>query len=270
MRDVEVNPILDIRQVGKTYATTTVFTNLSLQIQQGQFWGIIGPNGCGKTTLLSLISGVEPYDTGEIFLAGKSIQSYDRRSLSQRLAVLQQDGIPPLSYSVREVIEMGRFPFLNWRGKDKDPEASLRIDEIMSMLELEELSAKPLNVLSGGQRQRVALGKVMAQQPQVVLLDEPTTFLDIHYQMQFMELVASWQREEGLTVIAVMHDLNLASLFCDQLLLLSQGGSYAQGVPVDVLTTEMIESIFHVSTHVAPHPNYGLPQVMLNKKTHFN
>lgn len=258
-------PLLDIQHITKTFGSFPVFNNLSWQVEQGQFWGIIGPNGCGKTTLLNLISGVEHFGAGDILLEGQSIRNYNRKSLSQRLAVLQQDGIPPLSYSVRDVIEMGRFPFQNWRGKEREDKASLLIDEIMSMLELEEIAMKPLSQLSGGQRQRVALGKVMAQQPKVVLLDEPTTFLDIRYQMQFMELVAKWQREQGLTVIAVMHDLNLASLFCDQLLLLSQGQVYAQGAPTDVLSPEVIQSIFHVSSHVTTHPDYGLPQVMLNK-----
>ncbi|MGG0821714.1 ABC transporter ATP-binding protein [Paenibacillus turicensis] len=258
--------ILDVQHISKSYAQNKIFRNLNWTVERGQFWGIIGPNGCGKTTLLHLISGVEKLDEGQILLEGQSVHKYSRKSLAQKLAVLKQDGIPPMSYTVREVIEMGRFPFQSWLGKEKQQQKNDVVEEILHLLDLKELASVPLHLLSGGQRQRVALGKVMAQEPKLVLLDEPTTFLDLRYQMQFMELVAKWQQEQGLTVIAVMHDLNLASLFCNQLLLLSQGEIYAQGTPAEVLSPEVVQSIFDVSSLVAIHPKYQLPQIMLNRK----
>lgn len=258
--------ILDVQHISKSYAQNKIFCNLNWTVERGQFWGIIGPNGCGKTTLLHLISGVEKLDEGQILLEGQSVHKYSRKSLAQKLAVLKQDGIPPMSYTVREVIEMGRFPFQSWLGKEQQQQKNDVVEEILYLLDLKELASVPLHLLSGGQRQRVALGKVMAQEPKLVLLDEPTTFLDLRYQMQFMELVAKWQQEQGLTVIAVMHDLNLASLFCNQLLLLSQGEIYAQGTPAEVLSPEVIQSIFDVSSLVAIHPKYQLPQIMLNRK----
>ncbi|MNJ56471.1 putative siderophore transport system ATP-binding protein YusV [compost metagenome] len=118
-------------------------------------------------------------------------------------------------------------------------------------------------MLSGGQRQRVALGKVMAQQPEIVLLDEPTTYLDIRYQMQFMELVASWQRAENLTVIAVMHDLNLASMYCDKLLALREGEVVAMGRPNEIITPEIVKSLFEVNSYSVMHPDRGVPQLLL-------
>lgn len=258
-------PIVDLQHISKSYSQNKIFSDLNWTVERGQFWGIIGPNGCGKTTLLHLISGVEKLDEGQILLEGQSVHKYSRKSLAQKLAVLKQDGIPPLSYTVREVIEMGRFPFQSWLGKEQQEQKHDVVDEILYLLDLKELASVPLHLLSGGQRQRVALGKVMAQQPKLILLDEPTTFLDLRYQMQFMELVAKWQREQGLTVIAVMHDLNLASLFCDQLLLLSQGGIYEQGDPAEILSSEVIKSIYNVSSQVVTHPKYGLPQIMLNR-----
>jgi iron complex transport system ATP-binding protein len=258
-------PIVDLQHISKSYSQNKIFSDLNWTVERGQFWGIIGPNGCGKTTLLHLISGVEKLDEGQILLEGQSVHKYSRKSLAQKLAVLKQDGIPPLSYTVREVIEMGRFPFQSWLGKEQQEQKHDVVDEILYLLDLKELASVPLHLLSGGQRQRVALGKVMAQQPKLILLDEPTTFLDLRYQMQFMELVAKWQREQGLTVIAVMHDLNLASLFCDQLLLLSQGGIYEKGDPAEVLSSEVIKSIYNVSSQVVTHPKYGLPQIMLNR-----
>jgi iron complex transport system ATP-binding protein len=259
-------PILDVQHISKSYSQTKIFSDLNWTVERGHFWGIIGPNGCGKTTLLHLISGVEKLDEGQILLEGQSVHKYSRKSLAQKLAVLKQDGVPPLSYTVREVIEMGRYPFQSWFGKEQHQQKNDVVEEILHLLDLNELASVPLHLLSGGQRQRVALGKVMAQEPELVLLDEPTTFLDLRYQMQFMELVAKWQREQGLTVIAVMHDLNLASLFCNQLLLLSQGEIYAEGTPIEVLSSEIVQSIFDVSSHVATHPKYQLPQIMLNRK----
>ncbi|MNJ57597.1 Iron(3+)-hydroxamate import ATP-binding protein FhuC [compost metagenome] len=135
----------------------------------------------------------------------------------------------------------------------------------MDRLELKEMADRPLSVLSGGQRQRVALGKVMAQQPEVVLLDEPTTYLDIRYQMQFMDLVASWKKEQGLTVISVMHDLNLASLYCDRLLILDEGKVVAEGTPDEILVPETVELVFGVKSHSVIHPDTGVPQLLLQK-----
>ena len=259
-------PILDVQHISKSYSQNKIFSSLNWTVERGHFWGIIGPNGCGKTTLLHLISGVEKLDEGQILFEGQSVHKYSRKSLAQKVAVLKQDGIPSLPYTVREVIEMGRYPFQSWFGKEEHKQKNDIVEEILHLLDLNELASAPLHLLSGGQRQRVALGKVMAQQPKLVLLDEPTTFLDLRYQMQFMELVSKWQREQGLTVIAVMHDLNLASLFCEQLLLLSKGEIYVQGPPVEVLSSEIIQSIFDVSSHVTTHPNYQLPQIMLNRK----
>lgn len=255
--------IIHVRNVVKSFRSLPVLQNMNWSVKPGQFWGIIGPNGSGKTTLLNLISGVEQPDQGEITFGGKSLTSYGRKELSRKLAVLQQDGLPSVPFPVRDVIQMGRFPFQDWRGKETDENAEQLIGEIMEKLELEELGNRPLSVLSGGQRQRVALGKVMAQQPEVVLLDEPTTYLDIRYQMRFMELVSSWQREEGSTVIAVMHDLNLAALFCDRLLVLQEGKIAAEGTPDEIISSETMEKVFEVKTHVVTHPDVGAPQLLL-------
>lgn len=251
--------------ITKSYGKIKVLQDVSLKVGQGEFLGIIGPNGSGKSTLLNLLSGVEEPDQGEIRLAGQLISSFTRKGLSQRLAVLQQDGLPSISYPVREIIEMGRFPFQDWRGREKDNNAERLILDIMDRLELKEMADRPLSVLSGGQRQRVALGKVMAQQPEVVLLDEPTTYLDIRYQMQFMDLVASWKQEQGLTVISVMHDLNLASLYCDRLLILNEGRVVAEGTPDEILVPETVESVFDVKSHSVVHPDTGVPQLLLQK-----
>lgn len=257
--------MIQVKEVTKCYGKFKALQDIDWSISAGEFWGVIGPNGSGKSTLLSLLSGVEAPDRGEISLAGRSLSSYGRKDLSRKLAVLQQDGLPPIAYTVREVIEMGRFAYQDWRGREKQGGAEELLRRIMKRLELEELAHRPLSSLSGGQRQRAALAKVMAQQPEIVLLDEPTTYLDIRYQMQFMDLIAGWQREEGLTVVSVMHDLNLASLYCDRLLVLNGGRIAGQGAPGDILVPETLEGVFHVKSYRIPHPDSGAPQLLLRK-----
>lgn len=261
--------MIQVKEVTKCYGKFKALQDIDWSIAPGEFWGVIGPNGSGKSTLLSLLSGVEAPDRGEISLAGRSLSSYGRKDLSRKLAVLQQDGLPPIPYTVREVIEMGRFAYQDWRGREKKGGAEELLQRIMKRLELEELAHRPLSSLSGGQRQRAALAKVMAQQPEIVLLDEPTTYLDIRYQMQFMDLTAGWQREEGLTVVSVMHDLNLASLYCDRLLVLNGGRISGQGVPGDILVPETLEGVFHVKSYRIPHPDSGAPQLLLRKAENF-
>lgn len=258
--------MIHVQGVGKTYGRQTVLDGIDWHVQRGDFWGIIGPNGSGKTTLLNVLSGVENPEAGDISLEGMPLLSYGRKALSRKLAVLQQDGLPPMAFPVRQVLEMGRFPFQNWRGQEAGDDAEALLNEIINRLDLQGLENKPLHVLSGGQRQRVALGKVMAQQPEVVLLDEPTTYLDIHYQMQFMELISSWQRAEHLTVIAVMHDLNLAALYCDKLLALREGKVVAKGTPSEIITPEIVKSLFEVDSYAVMHPDRHVPQLLLRNE----
>lgn len=257
--------MIEITGVSKAYGRQYVLKDVHWRVQAGEFWGLIGPNGSGKTTLLNLISGVEQPDTGSIKLDGEPLPSYTRKSLSRKMAVLQQDGLPRVAYPVREVVEMGRFPYQDWRGREKHEDNVRLVEGIMEKLELTELADRPLSVLSGGQRQRAALGKVMAQQPELVLLDEPTTYLDLRYQIQFMELIADWQKQDGLTVVSVLHDLNLAALFCDQLLVISEGRIVTQGPPDEVLTEKMIEEVFGVKSHLVVHPDKKTPQLLLQR-----
>lgn len=254
--------MIELQAVSKSYQGKMVLKEISMTVKQGEFLGIIGPNGSGKSTLLHLLSGTERPDTGTIVLNGQPIKAYNRKMLSRTLAMLQQDGLPQVAFPVREVIEMGRYPYLDWLGRDVRKSGEL-VDGILEELALTNLADQPLNELSGGQRQRVALGKVMAQEPQMVLLDEPTTFLDIHYQVQFMELVSAWRQETGLTVIAVIHDLNLAALYCNRLLVLKEGRIAASGTAEEIVVPKLLQEVFGVDPLVIPHPEAGVPQILL-------
>lgn len=262
--------MISVHDVSMSYGRFQALSNITWKVEAGDFWGVIGPNGSGKSTLLSLISGVVKPRHGEILMNNQPLARYGRKQLAQKVAVLQQDGLPPIDYPVREVLEMGRFPFQDWRRRDLNEDAGQLLDEIMEKLELKQLADRPLSSLSGGQRQRVALGKVMAQQPEIVLLDEPTTYLDIRFQLQFMDFVSSWQQEAGLTIISVMHDLNLAALYCDHVLVLKEGRIKAMGRPEDILISDVIEEVYEVGTHSVPHPDTGVPQFMFKRSHSFS
>lgn len=248
--------------ITKSFGEMRVLDGLNLNVSQGEFIGLLGPNGSGKSTLLRILSGVEHPDKGSIELQGKSVFDYPRKELAKWLAVLEQDALPAIGFTAREVIEMGRYPFQNWLGEDQGTGPEL-IDSIIDRLNLQEIADRQVDVLSGGQRQRVALGRVMAQEPLLLLLDEPTTFLDITYQVQMMDYIRQWQVDCGLTVIAVLHDLNLAAHYCTRLLMLKDGMLVADGTPDEIVTSERIDQVYGTKPIVLPHPVNGVPQILL-------
>ena len=254
--------LIQVVDVSKSCGSVSILERIGFEVAPGEFFGIIGPNGSGKSTLLQLLSAVEKPDSGQILLKGKPSARYTRKELARWMAVLQQDAIPPISFTVREVVEMGRYPFQNWLGDEQDAPAGL-IDSIMERLGLAPLADRSLDQLSGGERQRVALGKAMAQQPQLLMLDEPTTYLDIGYQIQLMDYVRDWQQEAGLTVVAVLHDLNLAALYCDRILVLKQGQAVRIGKPEDIMRDDIIASVYGTVPLVVAHPDKGTPQILL-------
>ncbi|HZG74619.1 MAG TPA: heme ABC transporter ATP-binding protein [Paenibacillus sp.] len=248
--------------VSKRYDGASILSSVSFHVREGECFGILGPNGSGKTTLLKLLSGLERPDEGETTLDGRPIGAYKRKELARLLAVLQQDALPPVGFSVRDVVEMGRYPFQNWLGEERGA-AATTVDSVLDCMGLTTLADRPVDRLSGGERQRVALAKAMAQQPRALLLDEPTTYLDIGYQIQLMDLIRSWQRDASLTVVAVLHDLNLAAMYCDRLLLMDGGRVAAIGTPREVLTPARIRAVYGANSTVLPHPTNGAPQVLL-------
>lgn len=254
--------MIRVRSAVRRYGGETVLRGVGFEVRAGEHLGVIGPNGSGKSTLLKLLSGVETPQEGVVEIGGRPASSYKRKELARWLAVLQQDALPPIGFTVREVVAMGRYPHQNWIGEDRE-DADALIDSVLDCMSLTALADRPVERLSGGERQRVALAKAMAQQPKLLLLDEPTTYLDIGHQIQLMDLIRAWQRDSGLTVVAVLHDLNLAAMYCDRLLLLHRGEVACIGAPRDVLTAPRIESVYGARTTMRPHPTSGVPQMML-------
>lgn len=254
--------MITVEGLSQSFQNQKVLNEVSFEVGQGEFFGIIGPNGSGKSTLLRLISGMDPVNQGHVCLKGNKVSTYSRKDLAKWLAVLQQDALPPVGFTVREVVEMGRYPFQNWMGEDTGDADGL-IDAILAKLELNGLVDRTIERLSGGERQRVALAKVMAQQPSLLMLDEPTTFLDIGYQVQMMDYIRSWQQESHLTIVAVLHDLNLAAQYCTRLMIVHEGRVTAVGTPQEIITSERIAEVYGTEPIILKHPVSDVPQILL-------
>ncbi len=255
--------MLNIRNVSGGYAGETVLKDISFDVKTGELFGILGPNGSGKTTLLKILSGILPVRNGEIFLKGKRLQDYSSKQLAQLVAVLSQHSSQSFSYTVKETVSLGRYAhqkgwFQAWSKDDEEI-----VQRVMLQTGIHKLQNKNLLELSGGEQQRVFLAQALAQEPEILLLDEPTNHLDLSYQKDLLDLLKNWTKETGLTVISIFHDLNLAGLYCDKLLLLEKGTIHFQHVPNEVLKEDRIRSVFHTSIKKHPHPRVAAPQIVL-------
>lgn len=255
-------PIVQLKKVGFRYAKEWVLKDVSFQISEGEFLGIIGPNGSGKTTLLKIIDRILMPQEGKIYINGDNINEMKRNALARLIAVVPQDSPIIFSFSVKEIVLMGRAPHLGklrFEGK-KDYEIVQRAMEVTDTLSFSERS---INELSGGERQRILIARALAQQPQIILLDESTAFLDIKHQIDFFDLIKTLNKKEGMTVISVTHDINLASLYCDRMILLNAGNIHCVGTPEEVITESNIKEVYETNVSVDRNPQTGLPRVTL-------
>lgn len=216
-----------------SYGAQTVLDGLSLALPAGKITALLGPNGCGKSTLLNCFSRLLTPDSGEILLDEKPIAGFSARQLARRLALLPQHHLSPEGITVRELVSYGRSPWLSLWGR-LSAEDNERVNVAMSQTRTRNLADRRLTQLSGGQRQRAFLAMVLAQDTPLILLDEPTTYLDINHQVELMRLMVELKRQ-GKTVVTVLHDLNQASRYCDHLVVLASGRVMAQGAPEAVM-----------------------------------
>lgn len=237
-----------------------VLHQISLTIPRGQLWIILGPNGSGKTTLLRLLAGLLNPSAGQVLLDDISISRLSNRSVARRLAFVPQETQPAFDYTVQQVVLMGRSPHMGPFGFDRPGDVAI-IRDCMSQTDTLHLEARQFDELSSGERQRVVIARALAQKPKVLLLDEPTAFLDIGHQLQIFRLLRKLATD-GMTVVCVSHDLNVSSLFGDQLVLLNKGEVAAAGTAAAVLTPDIVRSVYQVDADVVPHPRTGRPVVI--------
>jgi iron complex transport system ATP-binding protein len=242
------HPLLQVRGVTFGYGPQPLLYHVLLRVWAGEMLGLLGPNGSGKTTLLRLLSGVLRPQKGQVLLQGRNLQTWGRRGVARRIAVVPQELHMPFAFTVENMVGLGRTPFVNLLGTQNQADRDI-VADAMQATRVDELAQRVFNQLSGGERQRVMLAMALAQQPELLLLDEPTAHLDIKYQIETLELVQRLNRERTVTVIAAMHDLNLAARYFPRLLLF-QRGIVADGGPAEVLEPGLLSRVYGVSIQV--------------------
>ncbi|WP_314065639.1 ATP-binding cassette domain-containing protein [uncultured Vagococcus sp.] len=239
--------MMDIENVSKQYGKKAVVVDVDLPITEGKLTAFIGPNGAGKSTLLSMMSRLIDKDAGEIYLDGDEVKSWKQNELAKKLSILKQANSVSLKITVRELVAFGRFPYSKGRlGVDDQA----KIDEALSYLGLVELQDEPIDTLSGGQLQRAYIAMVFAQDTDYILLDEPLNNLDMNYAVQMMKTLKRLVEEHGKTVVIVLHDINFASSYADEIVAMKDGKIFCRGVTDDVIQKDVLDSLYEMNIRV--------------------
>ncbi|MBU5425888.1 heme ABC transporter ATP-binding protein [Tissierella pigra] len=240
---------LEVKDLSFSYGKKAVLKNISLNIEKGNFISIIGPNGSGKSTLLKNLNNLYKPDNGSIFLDGLNIKKVKPRELAMKIALVPQNTVIDYDFTVEDIVLMGRHPY---KGRfQKEDESDYRIvNEAMEMTNTLYLKDRIITEISGGERQRVIIAKALAQNPSIILLDEPTSHLDINHQIEILNLLRKLNQEKGTTIVVVIHDINLASRYSDEIILIKDGQIKATGSPQKVITKENIEFAYNINVEI--------------------
>ncbi|MED2941633.1 ATP-binding cassette domain-containing protein [Bacillus swezeyi] len=255
--------MLDVRNLSGGYGRKDIVKHINFSVAKGEFFGIIGPNGSGKTTLLRLINGTLKQAEGSIHLAGKRLESYSPKALARLAATLPQKTDQAFSFSVKETVLFGRYPYQKGifrQSAERDEEIARKVMEETGVIQFADHA---IHELSGGEQQRVYLAQALAQEPDILLLDEPTNFLDLSYQKQLLDLIKSLSIEKGLAVVSVFHDLNIASLYCDRLLMMKNGGIEALHTTDEVIQEQKVNEVYETTVKHLFHRERSRPQIMI-------
>ncbi|WP_129544728.1 ABC transporter ATP-binding protein [Serratia sp. 1D1416] len=249
------------------YDSKIIANDLSVAIPDGAFTVIVGPNACGKSTLLRALCRLLKPSAGEVMLDGKSIGSFATKALARELGLLPQTSIAPDSITVADLVSRGRYPHQSllkqWTHADRQA-----VEEAMAATNVSQLAERSVDELSGGQRQRVWVAMVLAQQTPLLLLDEPTTYLDIAHQIELLDLFRQLNQERGQTMIAVLHDLNHACRYADHIIAMRDGKIVAQGKPAEIITAELVEQVFGMPCMIIDDPLSHTPLVIPRGRFH--
>ncbi|MDZ7263368.1 MAG: ABC transporter ATP-binding protein [candidate division KSB1 bacterium] len=255
--------MIAFEQVSFRYSQVDVLRQLSFEVLPGEFVGILGPNGSGKSTLLKLCNRILKPMAGRIWLEGCDIARLSQRQIAQRVAMVAQENYVPFNYTTAEVVLTGRHPFVSPLGFETKQDRMI-VERAMELLKIVDLSQRPFATLSGGEKQRALVATALAQTPKLLLLDEPTSSMDLKHQMDIYEILKKNQQAEGLTILAVTHDVNLAAMFCDRLIFLKRGAVVDYGKPDELVTRAKMDSLYDVAVSVLSHPIHGTPLVFPN------
>ena len=252
---------LHVKDVSVGYGERTVLDTLNVDIKRGAVTSIVGPNGCGKSTLLRTMSRLLNPTKGEIVLDGKSIHDIPTRKLATQLGLLPQTPIAPDGIMVADLVGRGRTPHQGILGRWSQQDYDI-VAEALETTGISDLAERSIDELSGGQRQRVWIAMALAQRTDTLLLDEPTTYLDVKHQLDVLDLLTELNRDRGTTIVMVLHDLNLAARYSDELVAVSGGKVFAHGHPREVITKENVKSVFGIDSVIITDPVSDQPAVM--------
>ena len=253
---------LEAENLSLAYGHNVVIRDLTFQATPGEMLGLIGPNGSGKSTVIKAMSRVMPPYSGKILVDGRDIAKIPRAKLARLVGVVPQMPLLPSTFTAFEIVLMGRNPHLGLFQRESAGDMAIAW-LAMGRTGTQPLAERKVGELSGGEIQRLVIARVLAQQPKSILLDEPTSNLDINYQLEILDLIRGLCREDNLTVVITLHDLNLASQYCDRLILINRGQVHAQGMPAEVINAKNIEEVYGAEGCVYAHPVNGLPTILL-------
>jgi iron complex transport system ATP-binding protein len=257
--------MIEVRSISFRYHKDWVLQDVSFRVEKGEFIGVIGPNGSGKSTLLKILYRLLSPQQGEVFYELVPLKRMNRTDIAKKVAVVPQEAHLLFPFRVMQIVLMGRSPYLGNMMFERERDLEIA-RKAMEWTKIFPFSERPIDELSGGERKRVFIARALAQEPEVILLDEPTTNLDIHHQIDFLDLILTLNRERGLTIVMASHDMNIASEFCDRLILLQEGRIYKMGTPGEVITQENIERVYGCEVWVDQNPVSGMPRINLLKK----
>ena len=250
---------IDARGIDWSAAGRLIVNGVDCHVEPGSLVGVIGPNGSGKSSFLRCLAGLRTADDGVVLVQGDTLASLGRREVARRLAFLDQETTGDLPLTVLEVVMLGRTPHKGLFDRDDDRDRAIAA-RALAATELTGFEDRAWTTLSGGERQRARIARAIAQEPSILLLDEPTNHLDVSHQLQVLRLV----RGLGLACLAALHDLNLATMFCDSLIVLHEGRVVATGQPAEVLTAALVRDVYGVDCEIVRHPRTGRPIVTLD------
>ena len=254
--------LLRLENVSLAYKERVVLSNASFEVKPGEMVGLIGPNGCGKSTLLKSITRIINPISGQIFIDGKTVSTINSSDLARIIAVVPQNPFLPDLFNAYELVLMGRTPHLGFFRHESAGDFA-QVEQAMADTKTTHLASRYINELSGGEKQRILLARALAQEPKIMLLDEPTANLDINNQVETLDLIYQLCCRKKLIVVIALHDLNLAAQYCDRLIILHQGKIYHHGIPDEVVNSEIIKTVYGADVLVEPHPINRLPSTLI-------
>lgn len=260
-------PLLQASGIVAGYGEKMILKGIDLVLPAGEFLGIIGPNGSGKSTLIKALTGVIPLKQGKVLFAGRPLRDYAPHERARCIAVVPQPSVPLFSFTVREMVEMGRHPHIGRFAAAGETDLHA-VEEALALTDISHLQQRTVDQISAGELQRVIIARALAQRPRLLLLDEPTAHLDIGHQMDIFALLVRLSTEQGLAILCISHDLNLAAEYCQRLILLSMGQIAAMGTPSEVVTEEHLHEVYGTLVHVNASPYSGQPVVLVSRTPH--